>query len=218
MALGNWARGLAVFACATAIVSCGAKKEDEENAKNLQDGTWAKACLDKTAANLNLMEGDPEYNIETIKFDGTSFHFEMNQYAEATCVTQQMGFKMDGSYKAGADAAGAATTVEGASNIDISVTSLLLAVFDDNFLTMVNSADSGCGVTATKGVYFDPKNCSFWKKDDGSSNGPAVGAVWYSIFKATDTTLQWGDEDDTHKGTTPETRPIKLETATYAKK
>lgn len=221
---------IALTAVAALAFGCGAKKEDEENNKNLQDGTWVEACRQHGGSGsssfrlLNLLQdtgtgdtggdmgGDssPEYSKMTLKFDGSTFTAESSNYSDANCTTQTMGMKLEGTYKSGDDAAKPGTAVEGATAIDISVTSAMVKFTTAEY---VAAAATMCTPAPTINTYVDSATCNFGENGGG---GPKKGEVWYMIFKASETELFWGN-DETGDGKTAATRPTALETKAMTK-
>jgi len=221
-------RFISLAAMAALLVGCGAKKEDEENKKNLQDGTWIEACRsngsesnsfkflgleDDTGSGDNNGDSAPSYSKMTLKFEASTFIAEQGEYSDATCATQTMGSKLEGTYKAGDDAEKPGTSVEGATAIDIAVTSVQMKIMKEDMLAQVATA---CTPAPTLNTYFDMSTCNFGD-GDGKDHGPKKGETWYMIFKASDTELYWGNEDDTNNGSTPALRPSKLETSKMTK-
>lgn len=227
--------------CAAAFsFGCGEDEKDKENQANLQDGTWGATCIDDTqpsggstlVGRLQLQQDDTggsgggdggggsgssdKGRKQTLKFEGTTFSVESSMYAEPTCVTVNQALRFTGTYVSGAEAAGTPTAVEGASNIDITLTTAEMSISSDESLAYANES-GGCPSAVVKGTYFDVTKCTELAKQITGSDGPSLGKPWYTIFKATATSLQFGEEDETHDGTTPEKRSVTFEKVAYSK-
>lgn|GEM_PF-2759880 len=205
----------------TSILMLGCKESGDENgsAGDLLVGLWSDGCQPDLPDEDDLggVNSEPKYAVTALKFESVEFVYEKRSYSDTGCTTQTGGQKIDGTYLSGDPTAKPGTSVEGATPIDISVRTVWMATNKQTVLNDIIEFGE-CPTPPALGEYFDISTCPFVEKQADDEGVPKKGSTWYMIFKGGLTELYWGDDEDKNfSGSTPEKRPLKLESKTFKK-
>lgn len=169
--------GLAVIV----VISCNKKTEDATTITTEMDGSWSTPCKNDT----------PDSSRDTVTVsNGTLTYVSKLYYGTTNCTDANLGLTY--TLVGNVNVTGASTTVTGANEYEISLSTFTAAPGSATYASSMN-IDSTCDATDwASGVAKSIFGCTDWQMQN-----LAAGTVVYDLFKvdstATPNTLQLGD-------------------------
>ena len=181
---------LILIAALSTLAACGAKDEDEEDAKGPLEGTWSVTCGTDDAT----VEA-PDYDKMTRTFSSNTVASIYEGFSDAACATATFSLRFESTFTIG----DAVTTPTGATSADFTPTKRFVTVSNADFLAAFNGTAEGSTATCGGGFVLNTekeltealcKNDSIFKFE-----------VVYSIFKIDGAKLYQGKIGDTGTAT-----------------
>lgn len=202
---------LVLFAAGLAV-GCD-KNTDEENALNLE-GAWSQPCRAD-----NDSSGNPEKHTKMrLEFDGGTLSVIINKHgaSDTSCQTIDVETVYTGNYVTGADA-DHQTEVEGASPLDLTMTSIRITPKTAEGLTALNTdtfCDKSDWALDTATEFTTASGCS----DLANRVPPPPTLKWHQIFKADADNVYFGaTQNSANDGSTAEKAPVELDSEPFTR-
>lgn len=187
-------------AAAVLVTGCLGKTDDTAAAKTELEGTWVNACK---------ADGDNSYAKQTMVFSGNALTATYTLYSDAACATEAAVITTSLTVALGA----AVTTPADSKKIDMTYGTSVFKPKTAAAVTSFNTA-SLCGASDWK---LDTEKDVSGKTCGGGDPVPAVGAVEYTVYKLSGTSLQFGKATAAANGKTDATRETDIDTTAYTK-